>query len=212
MIHLGDITQIHGADVPLVDIVCGGSPCQDLSVAGKREGLAGARSGLFMEQIRVIKEMRDVSRKRVDAGTDEFIRPRYMVWENVPGAFSSNKGEDFRAVLEETAHIVDKNAVIPRLEGGGTSGHRVAAFWETGGALLGEYTMHSFGACPNEERESHLLQILEEKPHPKYSLSAKACQGILNRSERRGKALPPILRDALVRQSAFKSEQENLGG
>ena len=100
MIHFGDITQIKGADVPLVDIVCGGSPCQDLSVAGKREGLAGARSGLFMEQIRVIKEMRDVSRKRVDAGTDEYIRPRYMVWENVPGAFSSNKGEDFRAVLE----------------------------------------------------------------------------------------------------------------
>ena len=75
-----------------------------LSVAGKREGLAGQRSGLFMEQIRIIKEMRKADEQRGKA--DEFIRPRYMVWENVPGALSSNKGEDFRCVLEETVRIV----------------------------------------------------------------------------------------------------------
>lgn len=115
MKHYGDITKLNGAELPLVDVVCGGSPCQDLSVAGKRAGLDGARSGLFMEQIRVIKEMRDECARQLQMrGSDEHIRPRYMVWENVPGAFSSNKGEDFRAVLEETARIADKDAVIPR--------------------------------------------------------------------------------------------------
>lgn len=118
MKHYGDITKINGADVPIVDIVCGGSPCQDLSVAGKRAGLAGERSGLFMEQIRIIKEMRNESIKQLrSSGSDvnlRLVRPRYMVWENVPGAFSSNGGEDFRAVLEETARVADENAVIPK--------------------------------------------------------------------------------------------------
>lgn len=99
MKHLGDITKIAGHRVPPVDVVIGGSPCQDLSTAGKRAGLAGTRSGLFMEQIRLIKEMRMF-----------YGRPRYMVWENVPGAFSSNKGDDFRAVLEETIRIVEPDA------------------------------------------------------------------------------------------------------
>jgi len=121
MEHLGDITKIDGHKVPLVDIVTGGSPCQDLSVAGKRAGLDGERSGLFMEQIRIIKEMRSESARQLRMRGADDIRgciPRYMVWENVPGAFSSNKGEDFRAVLEETARIVDKDAVIPMPEGG----------------------------------------------------------------------------------------------
>ena len=103
MKHLGDITLIHGNEIEPVDCIIGGSPCQDLSVAGKRAGLSGERSGLFMEQIRIVKEMR----KR-------YGKPRYMVWENVPGAFSSNNGEDFRAVLEEIAKIADETAVIPR--------------------------------------------------------------------------------------------------
>ena len=80
------------------------------------------------------------------------------------------------------------------------------------GALLGEYTMRSFGECPKEENVSLLSQILEVSPHPKYSLSAKACQGILNRAERRGKQLPPELKAALEAQSVFKNEPENLGG
>ena len=116
--HYGDITKIHGNEVPMVDIITGGSPCQDLSVAGKRAGLAGERSGLFMEQIRIIKEMRNESWKQLRMrGADvdrRMVKPRWMVWENVPGAFSSNSGEDFRAVLEETARVSDENAVIPR--------------------------------------------------------------------------------------------------
>ena len=101
MNHLGDATKINGAEIAPVDVIIGGSPCQDLSIAGKRAGLAGARSGLFMEQIRIVKEMRDATN-----GT----RPRFMVWENVPGAFSSNKGGDFAAVIEETIRVVEPEA------------------------------------------------------------------------------------------------------
>lgn len=108
MQHIGDITKIDGATIEPVWCVTGGSPCQDLSIAGKRAGLAGARSGLFMEQIRVIKEMREHDKQLGWAG--ELIRPRYMVWENVPGALSSNKGRDFAAVLEETIRLVEPEA------------------------------------------------------------------------------------------------------
>lgn len=108
MQHLGDITKLDGSAVEPVWCVTGGSPCQDLSIAGKRAGLAGARSGLFMEQIRVIKEMREHDKQL--GWARELIRPRYMVWENVPGALSSNKGRDFAAVLEETIRIVEPEA------------------------------------------------------------------------------------------------------
>lgn len=84
MLHVGDITKLNGAELPPVDIITGGSPCQDLSVAGARAGLAGERSGLFMEQIRVVKEMRDADEPR--GRTAHAIRPRYMCWENVPYA------------------------------------------------------------------------------------------------------------------------------
>lgn len=82
MIHVGDITKLNGSDLPPVDIVTGGSPCQDLSCAGRRAGLAGERSGLFMEQIRVVKEMREADeRRRRISGTDAhgWIRPRYKI-------------------------------------------------------------------------------------------------------------------------------------
>ena len=108
MQHLGDITKLDGSTIEPVWCVTGGSPCQDLSTAGKRAGLAGARSGLFMEQIRVIKEMREHDKRLGRAG--ELIRPRYMVWENVVGAFSSNKGRDFATVLEEIIKIVEPEA------------------------------------------------------------------------------------------------------
>lgn len=105
MKHLGDITKIHGYEIEPVHCITFGSPCQDLSVAGKRAGLAGQRSGLFMEAVRIIKEMREATNG---------IYPAFAIWENVPGAFSSNKGEDFRAVLEELARIRQADATIPR--------------------------------------------------------------------------------------------------
>ena len=112
MKHLGDISKINGAEIEPVDIITFGSPCQDLSVAGKRAGLKHedngddetTRSGLFMEAVRIIKEMREKT-------NGEY--PRFAVWENVPGAFSSNKGEDFRIVLEELVKIVEPTAVMP---------------------------------------------------------------------------------------------------
>ena len=129
MLHIGDITKLKGSELAPVDIVCGGSPCQDLSVAGKRAGLQGERSGLFMEQIRVIKELRehDARAKRTDEPVR--LRPRYIVWENVPGAFSSADGEDFRAVLEETCRIADSSVSVPRPPGG---------VWKSAGAVLGD--------------------------------------------------------------------------
>ena len=105
MIHLGDICKINGAEIEPVWVVTGGSPCQDLSIAGKRAGLAGARSGLFMEQVRIVKEMREPDKR--NGRTGDMVRPRFLVWENVVGAFSSNRGKDFAAVLEEIARIAE---------------------------------------------------------------------------------------------------------
>ena len=110
MTHYGDITKLSGYDLPIVDVITGGSPCQDLSIAGKRAGLSGERSGLFIEQMRIVREMRE--RDRQSGRTDWSIRPRYMVWENVPGAFSSGKpkGSDFAAVLEEIIKVCEPDA------------------------------------------------------------------------------------------------------
>lgn len=125
MLHVGDITKLNGAELPPVDIITGGSPCQDLSVAGARAGLAGERSGLFMEQIRVVKEMRDADVRR--GRTAHTVRPRYMCWENVPGVFSSAEGEDFRIVLEEIVRIKDGSCSVPRPDSGR---------WESAGAII----------------------------------------------------------------------------
>ena len=126
MKHLGDITKIDGTKIEPPDCVTYGAPCQDLSVAGKRQGLAGERSGLFHEAIRVIKEMRE--NERNNGRANEHVRPRYAVYENVPGALSSNKGEDFRCVLEETCRIAQEDAYVPMPEKG----------WSYAGTIMGD--------------------------------------------------------------------------
>lgn len=128
MKHLGDINKLNGADLEPVTIIAGGSPCQDMSIAGKREGLDGSRSNLFREQIRIIKEMRESDRAAGRTGTQ--IRPRYMVWENVPGAFSSNKGRDFQAVLQEIVSITDEESNVPLPPKGK---------WQTAGCIMGDH-------------------------------------------------------------------------
>lgn len=112
MIHLGDITKLNGAELPIVDIITGGSPCQDLSVAGARKGLSGDCSKLFLEQVRIVREMREHDRK-ANQRSGEFIRPRFMVWENVPGALSSNGGKDFQKVLTEIVRVVEECPDLP---------------------------------------------------------------------------------------------------
>lgn len=118
MKHYGDISKMDGGEIPPVDIITSGSPCQDMSVAGKRDGLRGSRSSLFYEAVRIIKEMRCKTNGRY---------PRFIVWENVPGAFSSNKGEDFRAVLEEVCKIKDECVSVPK-----------PSKWQSAGKILGD--------------------------------------------------------------------------
>jgi len=140
--HLGDVTKINGAEIELVDVVTYGAPCQDLSVAGKRAGMKSTlmgdeentRSGLFFESIRIIKEMREhdkelrESDELVRRDGPSWLRPRFTIYENVPGAFSSNNGKDFAAVLEETVRVIEPEAPdIPVPDGG----------WPTEGMVYG---------------------------------------------------------------------------
>lgn len=150
MIHLGDITKIHGDKVEPVDCITFGSPCQDLSIAGRRAGLAGERSGLFMEAVRIIKEMRS---------STNGLYPTFAIWENVPGAFSSNNGEDFRAVLEELARVEQPNAVIPGSPRGGR--------WSKAGAIAGngwslawrQLDSQYFGVAQRRKRIALILDL-----------------------------------------------------
>lgn len=105
--HYGDVSSLNGADLPPVDIITFGSPCQDMSIAGKRDGLDGSRSSLFYEAIRIVKEMRCKTNGE---------KPRFIVWENVPGAFSSNKGQDFKAVLEAVIGVKEPSTSVPAPE------------------------------------------------------------------------------------------------
>lgn len=150
MVHLGDITKIHGDKIEPVDCITFGSPCQDLSIAGRRAGLAGERSGLFMEAVRIIKEMRK---------TTDGVYPTFAIWENVPGAFSSNNGEDFRAVLEELARIGQADAVVPGPPRGGR--------WSKAGAIAGngwslawrQLDSQYFGVAQRRKRIALILDL-----------------------------------------------------
>ena len=156
MKHYGDICKLSGEKLEPVDIIVGGSPCQDFSIAGGREGLDGDRSSLFLEMVRVIKEMRENDRN--NGRTDKLIRPRYMVLENVPGILSANGGTDFRMVLESIARIADADAVIPRLEGGNR--------WANAGAILADgwsiaWRIHSAEFWGTPQRRRRLCVIAD---------------------------------------------------
>ena len=203
MAHVGDITKLKGAELPPVDIICGGSPCQDCSVAsGTRAGLQGARSGLFFEQIRITKELRDADILRGRSG--QSVRPRYFCWENVMGVFSSGTphGEDFRIVLESIARLHCPTVSIPRPYPWG---------WKPAGAIrMGDAFslawrgfLRNTGPSPRDATESCLSQILEDHPPKKYYLTTAACLGILRRAKERGKPLPKALDTALRIQAGL---------
>ena len=154
MKHLGDISKINGAEIEPVDIITFGSPCQDLSVAGKRAGLKHesngdeetTRSGLFMEAVRIIKEMRDATNG---------VLPRFALWENVPGAFSSNKGEDFRIVLEELIKIAEPDAVMPAVpeKGWAYADHYIGDGWSIAYIVFDA----QYWGVPQRRRRIHLV-------------------------------------------------------
>ncbi len=146
MQHLGDICNIDGSQLEPVDVVTFGSPCQDLSVAGKRAGLAGERSGLFHQAVRVIREMRKASHG---------LYPRFAVWENVPGAFSSNKGNDFHQVLRELIAITDEKAAanLPRADKWQKAGAVVADQWSIAWRVLDA----QFFGVPQRRKRIYLI-------------------------------------------------------
>ena len=154
MKHLGSVTDIKGNEVEPVDVITFGSPCQDLSVAGKRAGLKHeangdeetTRSGLFMEAVRIIKEMRE-------ATNGEY--PRFAVWENVPGAFSSNKGEDFRTVLEELIKIVEPSAVMPAVPKNGWN--YADCFYGDGWSIAYRVLDAQYWGVPQRRRRIYLV-------------------------------------------------------
>lgn len=146
MQHLGDICDIDGSQLEPVDVVTFGSPCQDLSVAGKRAGLAGERSGLFHQAVRVIREMRKASHG---------LYPRFAVWENVPGAFSSNKGNDFHQVLRELISVTDEKAAanLPRADKWQKAGAVVADHWSIAWRVLDA----QFFGVPQRRKRIYLI-------------------------------------------------------
>lgn len=227
MLHLGSVNNIDGSKIEPVDILTFGSPCQDLSVAGKQTGIhEGERSNLFFQAIRIIKEMRS-------ATNGEY--PKYAVWENVPGAFSSGKGKDFLAVVQAFADLCQPGVDVPLppsksgwkhagLVVGDNQGFSFAwrvldaQYWgvpqrrkriyavcsfragDAGDILfdvMSDGVTRNFSEAPDPVVETRLSQILQYDAPARYDLSARACQGIINRANKRGKQLPTMLKDAL---------------
>jgi DNA (cytosine-5)-methyltransferase 1 len=171
---LGDITKIHGDQIEPVDCITFGSPCQDLSIAGRRAGLAGERSGLFMEAVRIIKEMRS---------STNGLYPTFAVWENVPGAFSSNGGEDFRAVLEELARVEQPDASIPRPSGMGGRWSKAGAIAGNGWSLAWRQLDAQYWGVPQRRKRIALVadfggQRAAEILFERTSLSGNPCESI----------------------------------
>lgn len=174
MRHLGDVSKLNGADIEPVDIICGGSPCQDLSVAGKRCGLKHiengdeetTRSGLFMEMVRIIKEMRNET-------NGEY--PTFVIWENVPGAFSSNNGNDFRLVLEEFIKIAEPQAVMPAVPKGGWA--YADCYCGDGWSLAYRVFDAQYWGVPQRRRRIHLVLDLRGERAGKILFEREGVRG-----------------------------------
>ena len=179
MKHLGSVTDVKGNEVEPVDVITFGSPCQDLSVAGKRAGLKHTengddettRSGLFMEAVRIIKEMREATNG---------LYPRFAVWENVPGAFSSNKGEDFRIVLEEFIKIVEPTAVMPTVPKNGWP--YADSYCGDGWSLSYRVFDAQFWGVPQRRRRIYLVADFRGQCAGKISFEREGLRGYLTQS------------------------------
>lgn len=211
MKHFGDITKLNGAELPVVDCITGGSPCQDLSVAGKRAGLAGERSGLFMEQIRIVKEMREHDR-RSNGRTGWNVRPRYMVWENVPGAFSSNGGSDFGAVLTEIARVEEPEAPDVLMPNGG---------WPHSGCIYDElgrwsiaWRVHDaqFWGVPQRRKRIALVADFGGLSAPEVLFERKGLRGNFEESGESEQAAPGASADSIGGAVSFQERAGKPGG
>ena len=154
--HYGDVSAISGADLPPVDIITFGSPCQDMSIAGKRDGLDGSRSSLFYEAIRIVKEMRCKTNGE---------KPRFIVWENVPGAFSSNKGQDFKAVLEAVIGVKEPSASVsaPEKKGWPDADYYVGDGWSVAYRVLDA----QWWGVPQRRKRIYLVADFADQSAPK---------------------------------------------
>lgn len=174
MKHLGDITKIHGDKIEPVDCITFGSPCQGLSMAGKRLGFDDNRSVLFLDAARIIKEMRIATNG---------MYPTFAVWENVPGAFSSNGGEDFRAVLEELARVEQPDVSIPRPSGRGGRWSKAGAIAGNGWSLAWRQLDAQYWGVPQRRKRIALVvdfggQRATEILFERTSLSGNPCESI----------------------------------
>ena len=213
MKHLGDITKIDVSQIEPVDIITGGSPCQDLSVAGKREGLDGSRSGLFMEQIRIVKEMR--KRDEQSGRTGRNVRPRFMVWENVPGAFSSGtpKGSDFATVLEEIIKICEPDAgvqvCVPR-DGWTKSG----CYYSSDGRWSIAWRVHDaqFWGVPQRRKRIALVTDFGGMCGPEILFDRKGLHWDSSESRETGKTVAGRVENGTGRAMSFQERAGKPGG
>ena len=184
--QIGDITKLSAAEIKPVGIITMGSPCQDLSVAGKREGLAGGRSGLFVTAINLVHSMRKLTNGRY---------PKYVVWENVTGAFSSNKGMDFKTVLEK---ITETSIPVPGHHKWAKSGmvrSRICTVvWRT---LDAQY----WGVPQRRRRIFLVADYTDGGVQKKFFLSQRCCQGILTRAKKNSVKLNETLVAVLRKQA-----------
>jgi DNA (cytosine-5)-methyltransferase 1 len=210
MIHLGDITKIDGSKITPVDIITFGSPCQDLSVAGCRKGLDGERSGLFMEAVRIIKEMRNATKQLSMRGADESVRicPRIAIWENVPGAFSSNKGEDFRCVLEELARIENPEVSIPMPKKWFSSGTvelpNGVITWRTHDA--------QYWGVPQRRKRISLIVDFRDEPEPQIQFISESVSGDIEQSKQTGKEIAGTVGESADTTVSFQERCGKPGG
>lgn len=186
VMHVGSVTELKGDEIQPVDIITFGSPCQDLSIAGKRKGLKGNRSGLFTHAIRIIREMRLATNGKY---------PTFIIWENVPGAFQVTTERILEPCLKKSQTPIFQCLQVANGQ---------PQEWLEGERLtpLGESLMLNIGEYPSVENESTLSEILEDNVPEKYYLSPKACLGILRRAKNKGRKLPDNLRIALEQKVA----------
>ena len=206
MKHFGDITKIKGNEVPIVDVITGGSPCQDLSIGGDRSGLAGERSGLFTEQIRLVRELHNECRR-----TDKLIRPRYFVWENVTGCTTTNGGEDFRTVLQEVAQCADVNASIPRLAAGDV--------WSNSGTIMADrwsiaWRVHNsqFWGVAQRRRRMSVVADFRGQTAPEILFEREDLQRDIRKSQKEWQATAARFRADFVKAISFHERAGCEGG